>query len=144
MVELHILIYIGITLYLCINTYLLGYFRNEWRDHIFIKQIGIFIFCFFTLSVIILSIAIYNSIKNLLINLDDNYLQIRFWCLYIFTNKWKSDMDESKLKIIDRKCSDIKLSKSIWDKHYLYCANLIFKLNDFKPTYLSNSKEKEN
>lgn len=137
MVKLHILTYIGITLYLCINTYMLGYFRNDWRDHSFLKQMGIFILCFFSLSVIILLIAIYSSMGNLL-EYVDNYLQVRFWCLYIFTNKWKFNMDESKLKIVDQKCSKLKSSKSIWDKHYLYCANLIFKLNDFKPNYLSN------
>lgn len=80
--------------------------------------------------------GIYNSIANLLDHID-GYLQIRFWWLYFFTDKLKSEMDESKLKAIDRKCLKLKSSNLIWDLYYIYCANLIFRLNDFKPTYLT-------
>ena len=135
--KLNILTHIGITLYLCTNSYTLGYFRDEYRNYSLIKQIGIILFCFFFLNIFILLIATYNSITNLFSYIDNNYLQIRFWCLYFFTDRLKSEMDESKLKAIDRKCLKLKPSNWIWDVYYIYCANLIFKLNDFKPTYLT-------
>lgn len=124
---------LAILLYFCINCFITGYYTcdvfkygNKNRGttfKIFQLLLSLLFGALFAASIgtgLILKVICYRI---------DGFLQLSFFYYYFFTKKWQ-DLTVKELEFVKKALSK-RTTNSIKNRIYKYCANLVFKRNNY-------------